>query len=128
MRLKVKGKILEDLFLHALNGMAFYLKPQVAQTKRSELKEWSRIKVGAVDITSLLVEFLSRVLTEGDLKSAAYPLVTFEKFGENFLEGKIFGAKVDSFDKEIKAVSLEEVNIKKNPETGFYETMLILEV
>ena len=128
VRLQVRGKTLEDLFLHALGGMAFYLKPQTTQMKRNEFKEWSRIKVEAMDITSLLVEFLSRALAESDLKSTAYSLATFEKFGENFLEGKIFGTKVDNFDNEIKAVSFEGVDIRKDPEKGWYETILVFEV
>lgn len=128
MRLQVRGKTLEDLFLHALGGMAFYLKPQTAQMKTRELKERSRIKAEAIDITSLLVEFLSQALAESDLKSTAYSLTAFEKFGENFLEGKIFGVKVDSFDNEIKAVSLEGVNIRKDQDLGLYETVLIFEV
>lgn len=128
MRLQVRGKTLEELFLHALNGLAAYLKPQTAELKKSDMKEWLRIKVEAIDIATLLVEFLSKVLAESDLKNIAYAWATFEEFGENFLEGKIFGTKVDNFDNEIKAISFEEVDIRKDPASGLYETVLILEL
>lgn len=128
VRLKIWGADMKELFSAALGGVAFYLKPDVLRAKNIELKEWKKMKAGGVDLDSLLVEFLSRVVAESDRCGVIFTRATFDKFGENFLEGKMFGKKVDAPDAEIRAISLEGLDIKKNSETGMYETMLMFEV
>lgn len=128
MRLKIWGHTLEELFASALAGTADFMKPGILGLKKDQLKEWHKIRVEAVDLSSLLVEFLSKVIAEADIKGAVFSYVSLEKFGENFLEGKIFGAKIENIENTLSAVSYEEVNITKNPETGLYETTLILEM
>ena len=124
-RMRVWGKKLEELFRNALRGVAYYLKP-VSLDLAGKIKQ--KVKVEAADISSLLVEFLSEVIAQSDVHNAIFTKVTFKKFGDNFLEAVLTGAKVDGFDKEIKAVSYHEVNIKKNPETGMYETVLVFDI
>ncbi len=129
VRMRVWGKTIKDLFRHALNGMASYLKPEVFALVRKEgaaVKQ--KIKVEAVDLNSLLIEFLSGVIADADVHNAIFTSVTFKKFGENFLEGVINGARVDGFDKDIKAISYQEVNVRKNQDTGMYETILVFDV
>ena len=128
IRMIARGKTIEELFSNALLGTAFYLKPEVAQMKKTELKECQTIQVEAVDIVSLLVEFLSKVIEQSDMRGAVFSAVSLEKFGENFLEGKIFGAKAGELENPIREVSFDEIDIRKNPDTGFYETALVFEV
>lgn len=128
VRMKVTGGTPEELFSHALAGMASFLKAETIYLKKSELKEWQKIRVESLDMTSLLIEFLSKVLGESDSKGVVYSVASFDKFGENFLEGKIFGVKSSSIEKEINAVSFEDVDIKRNQETGFLETTLTFEI
>lgn len=128
IRMKVQGRTIEELFSNALLGTAFYLKPEVAQMKKTELKEYQAIRVEAVDIVSLLVEFLSKVVEQSDMHGAVFPAVSLEGFGENFLEGKIFGAKVGEPENPIQEVSFDEIDIRKNPDTGLYEATLVFEV
>lgn len=124
MRIKVWGHTLEELFENALRAAAFYLKPDASS--KSKIKR--TLKINSVDINSLLVDFLSEAITLSDINNAVFGEVKFEKLGENFLEGELHGVKVDGFDKDIKAVSYHEVDIKKNPETGMYETVLVFDV
>lgn len=124
-KMRVWGKKLEELFRNALRGVAYYLKPAPLDLA-GKIKQ--KVKVEAADISSLLVEFLSEVVAQSDTHNAIFTKVTFRKFGDNFLEGVLTGAKIDGFDKEIKAVSYQEVNIKKNPETGLYETILVFDI
>ena len=128
IRMKVWGRTVEELFSNALLGTAFYLKPEVAQMKKTELKECQEIRVEAVDIVSLLVEFLSKVVEQSDMRGAVFSAISFEEFGENFLEGKIFGAKAGELENPIREVSFDEIDIRKNPDTDLYETVLMLEV
>lgn len=128
MRMRVWGKTLKDLFRAALRGVAFYLKPAALELKERSAKIKEKIKVETVDINSLLIEFLSEVVAQSDIHNVIFISASFKKFGENFLEGEISGVKVDGFEKDIKAVSYHEVDIRKNPETGLYETMLVFDI
>lgn len=127
LRVRVWGKKIEELFYAALRGAASCLGPEVLKYTKRELKEKKEIRIEAVDINSLLVGFLSEVVAQSDILNTIFPAVSFKKFGENFLEGELQGKKVDSFIKEIKAVSYDEVDIKKNQQTGLYETILVFD-
>lgn len=126
--MRIWGRKLEELFHSALHGLAFLLGPAVLQMARKGLSERQPIRIEAVDINSLLIEFLSEVVARSDTTGAVFPAVVFKKFGENFLEGEVLGVKVDGFEKYIKAVSYREVDIKKNPETALFETTLAFDV
>ncbi len=128
MRMRVWGKTLKDLFRNALAGVAFYLRPDILGLAKGKAKERQEIKVEAVDVSSLLIEFLSEVIAKTDIYNTVFTAISFKEFGENFLEGVMGGAKVDGFEKEIKAVSYHEVDIKHNPETEMYETILVFDV
>lgn len=128
VKMKISAPTLEELFSSALLGLASYIKSDIVQMKKADLKERHKIKVEAVDLSSLLVEFLSTAIEHADVNNAVYSLILFEKLGENFLEGKIFGTKVDSLEREVRAVSYDEVEITKNPASGLYETILVFEV
>lgn len=128
MRIRVWGGTLQELFGNALRGMAHYLAPAVFSLKGKVTRVRQAISIEAVDVNSLLVEFLSEVIAQSDIKNAVFTKVIFEKFGENFLKGELQGVAVDKFDKDIKAVSYHEVDIKRSPETGMYETALVFDI
>lgn len=127
VKMKVSGKTLQGLFKDALRGVAFYLKPETLKLKRKDLKEKQKIKIQAADINSLLVEFLSKIIAQADIVNTVFVDMSLENFGENFLEGELAGVKVDALEQDIKAVSYEEVDIKKSPTSGRYETILVLD-
>ena len=128
VRLTAWGKTLRELFRNALRGMAVYLHQGVFDAARAAEKQRHKIKVEAVDINTLLVAFLSEVIARTDIHNVVFVNAAFKTFGENFLEGDLTGVKVDSIEKEIKAVSYEDVNVSHNKETGLYEAVLVFEV
>lgn len=130
MRMRVWGETLQDLFRNALRAVALYLRQDSEELSKAKKKTSLKrpIKVEAVDLNSLLIEFLSEVVAQSDIENAVFLDVSFKKFGENFLEGKLSGSKVDGFEKDIKAISYHEVDIHKNPETGRYETLLVFDI
>jgi len=128
MRMRVWGKTLKDLFRGALEGVASYLKPDFFSLVKRIPRTRKAISAEAVDINSLLVAFLSEVVAQSDIHNMVFTGATFKELGENFLEGELLGVPVDEFEHDIKAVSYHEVDIKKNPETGFYETMLVFDI
>jgi SHS2 domain-containing protein len=128
VKLRVWGKTLRDLFRNALKGMAAYLHAGVFDAVRAGLKEKHAVRVEAVDINTLLVAFLSEVAARTDMHNVVFINAAFTTFGENFLEGDLTGVKVGELEKEIKAVSYEDVNVSHNKETGLYEAVLVFEV
>ena len=126
-RLRVWGRTVKDAFRNAVRGLALFVHPNTGEITKKTPKESQEIAVHAVDINSLLVTLLSEVVARGDSESAVFTSISFTKFGENFLEGKLSGVKIAGFAPDIKEVSYEGVDIRKNPETGLYETMLVLE-
>lgn len=128
IHMRVWGNSIKDLFLNALRGVAAFVKPETLETEKNDKTIRQKIEVKAVDVNSLLVEFLSEALTQSDIHSAIFHTASFKDFGDNFLKCVLAGFRVEDFGKDIKAISDSEVDIKKNPETGLYETILVFEV
>ena len=128
IRVRAWGKTIKDLFRNTLCGMASFVKPDIFSARQKMKKQKHAIAVEAVDLNSLLVEFLSQVIAQSDFQSTLFTNVAFKSLGENFLEGELSGIKTEAFDKEVRAVSYADVDIKKNPESGLYETTLVFEV
>lgn len=125
--IRAQGKTLRELFLHILRGTARCLKSDILMLKFPYPPIRQKLSVEAVDINSLLIEFLTQVISNSDIHGAIFTDVRFGKFGEDFLEAEIAGAEVATFDREIKGISYEEVEIRKDPKTGRFEATLILE-
>ncbi len=128
VRLRIRAKKLEDLFRFALKGVASFLKPEFEKMRDRSERVRHAVSVEAVDLSSVLIEFLSAAIAASDGARALFTDAKFKKFGENFIEGEFVGATVDGFDNEIKAVSYEDVDVRRDPETGMYETVLVFEV
>ena len=127
LTIRARGRTLQELFANALRGMAFYLHPNVLKAAKGMQKVAETIVVEAVDVNSLLVDFLSEAIARSDATGAVFADATFRTFGENFLEGEISGVAVSEHQREIRAVLYEDVDIKKNPATGLFETLLAFE-
>ncbi len=128
VRLKVEADSLEDLFTVALEGMCNLVKKDASEIKTTPegmLKE--KIEISSIDTTSLLIDFLSEILTYTQVNKAIYCKVKFEELTENFLKATIYGTNVDGFDEDIKAVTYHEAEIKKN-EKGNFETIIIFDI
>ena len=126
IRMHIQGRTLEELFCNALRGMASYMAPGKIGARGGRIAE--AVMIRAVDINSLLVEFLSEAIARAYGRDALFTTATFRVFGENFLEGEIAGSPTDARARDVRAVSYLNVDIKKSRETGFFETDLILEV
>ena len=128
VRLRVRGKTVKELFANALAGVAFYLAPNADPSVRGGAKVTQTVRAEAPDLNSLLIEFLSQIIAQSDIHDAVFHIITFKEFGENFMEGEIAGVKTHGFEKDIKAISYHEVDIKRNPESGLFETVLVLDI
>ena len=127
--IKARGHTIQELFSHVLEGLALYLYPDLHHAEKSESNIIHTVTVEAVDLNSLLVEFLTEIIGYCDMQNAVFTKATFLKLGENFLEAELTGSAMHKgFEKEIKGISYEEIEVKRNPKTKLYETMLVFEV
>ena len=125
--IKAWGKTVKELFLSALQGAAHYLNPTAIVSSSGAKEIRQKFSAEAVDVNSLLVEFLTQVISYSDSHNAVFTDAQFGKFGEDFLEAELLGIEVAGFEREIKSVGYEDVEIKKDPKTGRFEAILMLE-
>lgn len=126
IKLYIEGDTLEELFTSAFEGMASIMKNDFCDSKSSgSLRE--DISFESIDTTTLLVEFLSDVLTLAQGEKAIFCTVDFMSLNENSLQVSIGGEKVEGFDEDIKAVTYHEAEVRKN-EKGNWETVIIFDI
>lgn len=126
VRLKIRGKTLEEIFLNALQGMNRIL----IKNYEKYLNEHAIVKemtISSFDTTTLLIDFLSEILTLSHINKAIFHTVSFLEIGPNTLHVRLIGGKVKSFKKDIKAISYHEAEIRRNKK-GEYETTLVLDI
>lgn len=135
LRVKVFGSSPRELFKNALSAMSFTQKPEVfKQSKVGKIigklrgRQLSEaISVESMDYNTLLVDFLSEVLSRSDSLNSVFFDIKFDNFSETELEGQVKGVRVDSFDEDIKAVTYHEVDIKEI-EPGKWESLLVFDI
>lgn len=125
VRLQLRADSLEKLFEAALEGMNEILKKGFC--RKIKIYETSiKISFSSIDQTALLIDFLSEVLTLSHINNEIYCQVKFIKLESNTLTAEIFGTKVDKFDRDIKAVSYHEADVKTNK--GHYQTNIVFDI
>jgi len=126
VRLFVKAPSLEKLFAHALEGMNRILNKEYERSlnKHTLVRE---ITIAACDPTSLLIDFLSEVLTLSHINKAIFYTVDRLELEGNALHAHIVGAKVDMFMEDIKAVTYHEADVRQN-DKGEYGTTIVFDI
>ncbi|OGH20758.1 MAG: hypothetical protein A3D74_05535 [Candidatus Levybacteria bacterium RIFCSPHIGHO2_02_FULL_37_13] len=126
VRLQAKGASLDQLFENALEGMNRILCKDYDRFLNKHLFA-KEIAITAYDTTSLLIDFLSEVLTLSHIhKAIFYSIDRLEIYG-NSLNARILGVKIEKFMEDIKAVTYHEAEVRKNDE-GQYETMIVFDI
>lgn len=124
IRLKLEASTLEELFLAALEGMSSVIKHEVLPTDE-EVSE--SITLTSSDPTSLLIDFLSSVLTQSHVQQAVFTSIDEFAVEDNTLSVTIHGYPVSSFDEDIKAVTYHEAYVEKTLQ-GLYEAQVIFDI
>ena len=112
------------------------------------------IKIESVDINSLLVDFLSEVLAKSQINKCMYEVAKIKinchperseaelrdlsknndeipRYARNdnekcFLQAELISHSIDKFDEDIKAVTYEDLDIKKID--GIWQTMIVFDI
>jgi SHS2 domain-containing protein len=120
VRMLVRGDSLENLFSEAVYGMMEILKPGIGNQKQVVQRD---VAVEAVDITSLLIDFLNEVL----LSAHIYREMIFKTLSSHSLQAILRGFAASSFDEDIKAVTYHEAEVKETGD-GKWETMVVFDI
>ena len=126
IRMKIQADTLQQLFTTGMNGMGQVLKEGICDGELPhDLKQI--ITVSAQDLTCLLVDFLSEVLSFSYTEKAIFCELVLLEFSEQLLSAEISGMHVNGFSEEIKAVTYHEADVKQNP-AGLWETVIVFDI
>jgi SHS2 domain-containing protein len=126
LRLKVEADTLEELFFGALQGMASQLQPEACRGANvAEVKQ--EFSEQAVDLTALLIDFLSQALTLSFEHQAVFCRLEVHRLTETTLSGCLYGQTVSAFHEDIKAVTYHNANVQQL-ESGNWETVIVFDV
>jgi len=120
LKIRAFGQTKEELFLNTLLGMQESMKPEI----KGEEKVVRQIEIESLDLSALLVDFLSEVLYQNQVNKEIYNDVQFSKFTDTEIKGKIIGQKVERFGEDIKAVTHHNVDIRQNSNKIWEVTIL----
>lgn len=126
VRIRITAESLPQLFemgLKSLNQML--LKNFNNLTHGKNFIE--KINLHAPDTTSLLIDFLSEVLTLSQVHKAIFFDFKIDQMTDCRLSGRLIGSKIDAFDEDVKAVTYHEAEVKVN-ENGDWETVIIFDI
>lgn len=135
MRLKIFGSSPKELFKNAVYALGHVQKPEVIEQSvvgvllgRLRGRRISEdFLLESMDYNTMLIDFLSDILSRSDAQNAVFFDVKFKEFSELKIAGRIYGVKVDDFSKNIKAVTYHEVDVKE-AESGKWQTQLVFDI
>ena len=119
LKIQAFGKNQEELFSNVALGMMTFLYPRQIEIKDHETKEKIRIK--AMGIEKLLVDWLSDLLHLSDIKDICYNDFHFDKLNEDEIIATAYGRRVKAKE-DIKAIIKHNLEIKQ-AEQGFEVTV-----
>lgn len=121
LKIRALGKIKEELFRNMLLGMEESMKPELKESERGVKRE---IKIKSLDLSALLVDFLSEVLYFNQTNKESYSDAKFKKFSDTEIEAELTGQKVERFGEDIKAVTHHNLSIYQASEGEWEATVL----
>lgn len=126
IRMKLRADSLSELFYAGLLGMSEILVPGFCSDSVS-MEPKTTVEVEAADLTALLVDFLSEVLTLSSQNKMVFCEMHFIMLSNRDLVAELAGAPIKKFGKDIKAVTYHEAEVKQN-EKGDWETTIIFDI
>jgi len=122
LKIRAFGKTKKELFLNMLLGMSESQKTEVLPIKVKKA-----IKIKSLDLSALLVDFLSEILYLSQVNKEIYNDVKFTKLEDKELEAEIFGQKVERFGEDIKAATHHDLDVHQK-EDGSWEATILFDI
>ena len=122
LALRVESTTLGGLFEQAALGMQAMMgiKPDEGSTTTREFT------ASSADVETLLITFLEEILFLVEIENCHVPGITFEAIHETYLRAHLDCQPVQSIEKQIKAVTFHQLEIRSLP--SGYETILVFDV
>ena len=111
LKIRAFGKDLKELFENAMIGMF-----ESAKYEGGGRKIKKEIKVSSLDLSSLLVDFLSEVLYSSEVNRQVYYRIQFKKFTEKNIEGVLSGEELKRIGVAVKGITYHNLDIHQKPE------------
>lgn len=126
VKIRISANALPELFLLGLKSLNQLLGPDgIQQQHTASVKV--RIELESPDTTSLLIDFLSEVLTMSQVHKAIFFNFEIDEITDCKISGMLRGLNVEVFDKDVKAITYHESDVKVN-EKGKWETVIIFDI
>ncbi len=120
LKIRAFGQDLKELFENVMVGMQSALRAKV-KSQKSKVKN---IKIKSSDLSSLLVDFLSKINYLNEVNKEVYNSIRFINFSNHELEGEISGKKVENFELIIKGVTYHDLDIHQRKDKTWEVTVL----
>lgn len=123
LKIRVFGKTKKELFKNALLGMTNSL---LGRTENEELNP-QFIKIKALDLNSLLIDFLNEVLYLIQINKEIYQKMKFKKFSDTEIQAELLGQKIKRLNLEIKAATHHNLNITQL-KNGLWQATILFDI
>ena len=124
IRMLVEASTIQELFEAALEGMNAVLHPDDISDPDQQTYN---LQISSLDTTSLLIDFLSDVLTTEYERKTIFNFIEIHQLTEKNIEAGLLGSKIKHFAEDIKAVTYHEANVHQNAK-GNWETVVIFDI
>jgi len=121
IKIRSFGKDLPELLQNSALGMMSFLY-DIDEVK---IDHREKIEIEAMDLDTLMIDWLSELLTFSDTNDSAYTEFEFEKCTDSHIVAKVGGGPAPAKD-DIKAVTYSELDIKKKSEG--YEAVVVYDI
>lgn len=125
LKIRVFGRDLKELFSNAALAMANQQNSEAGKKTR-EREGWELLEIASSDLESLLVDWLSEILSRSDTYQKVYFDFRIEKLTQKRLKAKIRGVSVGQKSIDIKGVTYHGLKVEK---TGnYWQTTIIFDI
>lgn len=126
VRIRLEADTEEALFHAAAFALGELLKPGFCSRKK-ECSLHEVIELKSVNRTTLLVDFLSELLTLSYIRQAVFCELRVYQLSDNSISAKASGQPVEGFEEDIKAITYHEAHVQRN-EQGRWETQIVVDI
>ena len=125
IRMLVEASSLKELLESALEGMNSILYDSDAN--QTQACDELVVSIKAIDITAMLIDFLSEVLSHSHINTALYSITKYLNLSDTQIHAELSCRKLQYFNEDIKAVTYHEAKLITN-QKGNFETMIVFDI
>ena len=126
VRISLVADSVEELFQAGVEAVAQTLRPGFCQLPSGKLLQQT-LSVESIDKTSLLIDFLSDILSLSYTEKAVFCEIAVNCLTESKIMATVMGYRTTQLEEDIKAVTYHEAQVRQKSD-GRWETMLIFDI